>query len=63
MFLKNPARIEAFFTVYSLALGWLGFFGHEDYCKWTDCCTFSLWKEQIRYEDQDETIPPHSRRV
>lgn len=38
---------------------WLGFFGHED--KWTDCCTFPLWEEQIRCEDRDETMRPHSR--
>ena len=38
---------------------WLGFFGHDD--KWTDCCTFPLWKEQIRCEDRDETIPLPSR--
>ncbi|MDG6923958.1 MAG: hypothetical protein JRN67_11785, partial [Nitrososphaerota archaeon] len=38
---------------------WLGFFGHGD--KWTDCCTFPLWKEQIRCEDRDETIPLRSR--
>ena len=38
---------------------WLGFFGHED--KWTDCCTFPLWEEQIRCEDRDETMPPRSR--
>ena len=38
---------------------WLGFFGHDD--KWTDCCTFPLWKEQIRCEDRDETIPLRSR--
>jgi len=47
----------------SLALGrdqrWLGFFGQGD--KWTDCCTFPLWKEQIRCEDRDETIPLRSR--
>ena len=29
--------------------------------KWTDCCTFPLWKEQIRCEDRDETIPRRSR--
>jgi transposase, IS5 family len=40
---------------------WLGFFGHSD--KWTDCCTFPLWKEQIRCEDQDETTLPRSRRA
>ena len=40
-------------------LRWLGFFGRGD--KWTDCCTFPLWKEQIRCEDRDETIPRRSR--
>src|SRR6185437_9879721 len=34
---------------------WLGYFGHGD--RWTDCCTFPLWEEQIRCEDRDETIP------
>jgi hypothetical protein len=38
---------------------WLGIFGHGD--KWTDCCTFLLWKEQIRCEDPDETIPRRSK--
>ncbi len=44
---------------YGQGVRWLGFFGRGD--KWTDCCTFPLWKEQIRCEDRDETIPLRSR--
>ena len=64
----GKAAANVLLTLYALdqakwtlpcAQRWLGFFGHDD--KWTDCCTFPLWKEQIRCEDRDETIPLPSR--
>lgn len=38
---------------------WFGNFGHGD--KWIGLLYIPKWKEQIRCEDPDETIPPRSR--
>jgi transposase-like protein len=45
--------------IFTWRLRWLGNFGHGD--KWIGLLYIPKWKEQIRCEDPDETIPPRLR--